>query len=151
MCDQIIALNYSRWPTSESWKEAMESCLYLTLGEQFTYGMWLNEKPKLWKILRGLLVHMPWKKICLFEDSLSSAGCWQNKPFYFFHVYHGTPYLSAHIDAPSSTRSACSSCLNLSKYYLFHLHQDEFLILPFNSWTTLGKSHNLLTPQLPHQ
>lgn len=62
MCDQIIALNYSRWPTSEIWKKAMEGCLYFTLGDQFTYSMVLSGKSKFWKILRGLFVHMAWKK-----------------------------------------------------------------------------------------
>lgn len=46
MCDQIIVLNYSRWLTSESWNEAMEGCLYFTLGVQFTYGIVLNGKIK---------------------------------------------------------------------------------------------------------
>lgn len=62
MCDQIIALNYSRWPTSESWKKTMEGCLYFILGEQFTYSVGLKGKIKFWKILRGLFVHRAWKK-----------------------------------------------------------------------------------------
>lgn len=144
MCDQIIALSYSRWPTSESWKKAIEGCLYFTLGEQFTYSMVLSRKSKFWKILWGLFVHMAWKKICLFKHLLSNTGFWQNLQFYILHIYHGMPYLSAHIDVPSSTWETCSSLLNLSKCCFIHTRLNSWFChltveLPWvNPWTFLS-------------
>lgn len=118
MCDQIILLNYSIWPTSESLNEAIKVCLYSLLEVLYPFYSWSTQKLKI-HIMKSdkVHVHITWK-MRLFKHIFTTKT--PDKLNTFLHIYPWMSYFNDRNDILSSAQAADSSHLNLFKCLFTH-------------------------------